>query len=74
MLGYLIQDIRPQNSLIMPSHLIGLWHYLEFLADVYPVTNALILSIYSYNECLTALCLQNREISFGGSSPGQGDT
>ena len=34
---------------IMPSRLTALWHYLEFLPGVYPVTNALTLSIYYYN-------------------------
>ena len=38
MLGRLLQDIR----------LTALWHYLEFLPGVYPVTNALTLSIYYY--------------------------
>ena len=28
--------------------LTALWHYLEFLPGVYPVTNALTLSIYYY--------------------------
>ena len=30
------------------SGLTALWHYLEFLSGVYPVTNALTLSIYYY--------------------------
>ena len=38
------------NSLIMPSRLMALWHYLEFLPGVYPVTNALTLSIYYYSK------------------------
>ena len=37
-----------KNSLIMPSRLTVLWHYLEFLPGVYPVTNALTISIYSF--------------------------
>ena len=40
MLGRLLQDKR----------LTALWHYLEFLPGVYPVTNALTLSIYYYNN------------------------
>ena len=38
-----------KNSLIMPSRLTVLWHGLEFLPGVYPVTNALTIGIYSYN-------------------------
>ena len=34
------------------SGLTALWHYLEFLPGVYPVTNALTLSIYYYNQAV----------------------
>ena len=36
------------RQIILPSRLTALWHYLEFLPGVYPVTNALTLSIYYY--------------------------
>ena len=45
------------NSLIMPS---ALWHYLEFLPGVYPVTNALTLSIYYYIDTIHILKRENR--------------
>ena len=41
----------------MPSRLTALWHYLEFLPGVYPVTNALTLSIYYYNNVILLIAL-----------------
>ena len=34
------------------NNALALWHYLEFLPGVYPVTDALTLSIYYYIKTL----------------------
>ena len=53
-----------KNSLLMPSRLTALWHYLKFLPRVYPVTNALTIGIYYYNKCITN-CFNNFFINVG---------
>ena len=62
--GYFFQPGRPVFIIVIntscsgvcyriyawPSRLTALWHYLKFLPGVYPVTNALTIGIYYYND------------------------
>ena len=45
---YFFQPGRPVFIIVINTSCSALWHYLEFLPGVYPVTNALTLSIYYY--------------------------